>query len=119
MKKMSKSKQGKRNRNRGLNFERAVAKQLRHVFPDVGRQLEFQADQANGVDLRNTGVFKIQCKRNKGYCPITEIEEVKTAGIPVLISKADNKPAMAVIPFENLIELMEAYYNLDLSRDYL
>lgn len=110
---------GKMSRTKGHSYERTVAKQLRHIFPDVGRQLEYQEDECNGVDLKNTGVFKIQCKRLKKYSPITAIEEVKTEGIPVLVTRADNKPSMAVIPFDKLIELMEAYYNLDLSRDYL
>ncbi len=52
---------GKRSRDKGLNFERAIAKKFREVgFPLAERQLEFQINQAQGIDLKNTGKFHIK-----------------------------------------------------------
>jgi len=102
---------GKGARQKGLSFERAMAKDLRAVYPNAKRHLECQMDEAYGKDLENTGPFVFQCKRLKKYVPISTFKEI-TCGqyeIPVLISKADNEATMAVLKWEHLLTLIKVY----------
>lgn len=105
----------RRSRTKGLTFERWVAQKLRHIFPEVRRHLEFQKGEANGVDLSNTGQYKIQCKRFAKYAPMTCIEEVQyhawLGEVPVLITAGNDKPALAVIPLDEFIRLVEKDMN--------
>ena len=102
---------GKMSRTKGHSFERLIAKALRVVFKSARRQLEYQIDDCLGVDLAETGPYRIQCKRFKGYAPISAIEEIKCneelGDIPVLITQGDHKRILAVIPFEHLIRLFQ------------
>jgi hypothetical protein len=104
------AKRGRSARTKGHQFEREVAIQLRHIFPGVRRHLEYQDVEANGVDLVGTGRFKIQCKKLKKYSSITAIDEIEydraMGEVPILVTAGDNKPPMAVLPFEDLIVLL-------------
>lgn len=105
------SKQNKANRSKGHRFEREIVQAFRRTFPEARRNLEFQKEAAAaGVDLINTGRWRIQCKRGKQYVSVTKINEVKIcpieAGCPVLLTKADNKPILAVLPFDELLALI-------------
>lgn len=105
-----KTKQPKRinGSKKGKQFERDVANALGHIFPESQRMLEYQASKVIGVDLENTGEFAIQCKRNASYCPVSKITEIRdTSRTPVLITKGNNVPPMAVLPFKDLIGLLE------------
>lgn len=95
---------------KGKQFERDVANALGHIFPNAERMLEYQASGVIGVDLQNTGEFDIQCKRYAGYAPISKIKEIQVRDpnrTPVLVTKGNNMPAMAVLPFERFISLLE------------
>lgn len=102
---------GKLSRRKGHAFERWVAIQLRKVFPEAKRQLEYQFSDCVGVDLANTGDYKIQCKRERKYSPISAIEEVQICplegGVRVLITKADDKEPLAVLPFSEFVRLLK------------
>ena len=104
---------GKRSRTKGHSFEREIANMFRTLGFDARRHLEYQDGEANGVDIANTGPFRIQCKRHKDYAPISAINEIQLAGIPLLITKGDRKPAMAVLPLDALMKILadvgEAY----------
>lgn len=98
---------------KGKQFERDVANAIGHIFPEAQRMLEYQASVVIGVDLQGTGRFKIQCKNYQGYAPIGKISEIRAleeGDIPVLISKGNKLPAMAVLPFKDFIELLEEIY---------
>jgi hypothetical protein len=101
---------GASSRRKGHSWERSVAIRLRSVFPKARRQLEYHEDDCNGVDIANTGRFKFQCKKLKKYSPITAIEEIKCdvalGDIPVLVTAGDRQPPMAILPFDNLMELL-------------
>lgn len=110
------SRKGKTAIKKGKQFEREVAQLLGHIFPEAKRHLEFQADEAaQGVDLSNTGPFKIQCKNYQNYVSVSTIFEVKLQSeddIPVLLTKGNRLETMAVLPFRDLITLMEIAYSL-------
>lgn len=98
---------GKMQRDKGINYEREVARQLRVVFPDAMRNVT-ETQKGQGVDLTGTGNLRIQCKRHKAYVPISRLEEVpKTPGIiPVLITKGDRQPDVAVLYLEDLLRIL-------------
>ena len=98
---------GKKSRTKGHTYERETAVKFQAVFPDAKRHLEYQAGEANGVDLDNTGNLAIQCKRYKGYAPINKIFEVDAPGkIPVLVTKADRQPDMVILPLADFIRIL-------------
>lgn len=96
-----------------MSFEREIARALRPIFPEARRHLEYQDAEANGVDLVNTGPYKIQCKRGRQYSPISALKEVQICGsdVPVLITAADNEPALVVLPLVEWLRLLgENFY---------
>lgn len=102
-------------RAKGLQFERDVVNALGHIFPEAQRQLEYQTSDCKGTDTKNTGPFRIQCKNLQNYVSIKTIEEVKhnkKNDIPVLVTKGNRQKAMAVLPFEKLVTLLEVVYGL-------
>jgi len=111
---------GRHARTKGHSFERKLAKDFRDrdIFPDAKRHLEMQKEEAKGYDLDNTGPYRIQCKRHKKYAPITAIEEVQCleGEIPVLVTKPDNKPAVAVLPLDHWMEMLIALKELTLLK---
>ena len=47
---------GRKSRDKGHNFERQIARELREVgFPEARRHLEYQDGEANGVDIQGFG----------------------------------------------------------------
>jgi hypothetical protein len=103
---------GRRARQKGHQFEREVAILLREVFPKARRHLEYQDVEANGVDLVETGPFKIQCKKLKEYAPLNRIEEVQCdrlfGEVPVLITAGDGKEPLAALPLSDFIILAKS-----------
>lgn len=105
-----KSKTAKNNRNKGRAFELECIKEIKHIFPDALRHLEFQKEEAiKGYDISNTDHYDIQCKRGHNYASVLKIEEVKRVmdRVPILLTRADNKKTIACLYFEDLITLLE------------
>jgi len=105
------SQRGKANRRRGHQFEREVAIDLRAVgFHDAKRHLEYQKEEVVGVDIDNTGQFKIQCKakNNSPNIPAVfkEIKHDKDNDIPVVVFKVTNKGEYACFKWEDAQVLM-------------
>ena len=101
----------KMSRRKGHGFEREIAKMLRFVFPKARRHLEYQAIEADGVDISGTSFYKFQCKRLRKYASIKMITEINydefLGEVPVLVTKGDHSPIMAVLPFDELLRLIE------------
>jgi hypothetical protein len=58
--------------------------------------------------LELTGIFRVQVKNHKRYVPMNAIEEIAdTTGIPLLVSKADCKQWLAVLPLDDLLKLLQ------------
>lgn len=99
---------GKRSRTKGHSFERQIAREFKELgFEEARRQLEYNENDCNGVDLQGTGEWRVQCKRLKKYAPITCIKEIKTSGIHLLITKADNEPTVAVMYWDDLKKILK------------
>lgn len=110
MKKRSNSAKGKLARRKGHAFEREIAKIFQqNGWPEAKRHLEYQAAEVQGVDLDNTWPFAVQCKRGRSYAPINkifEVQESETGHVPLLVTKGDNQPIMAVLSLADLITLI-------------
>lgn len=104
---------GKSARTKGHSFERFVAIKLREIYPNARRQLEYQIDDCNGVDISGTGQFKFQCKKLKKYASINAIKEIQCETIlgevPILVTAGDHETVMAVLPFEELLRLLKKW----------
>lgn len=110
---------GKSARTKGHSFERFIARLFQFVgYAQAQRQLEYQVNQAQGIDLANTGRYKIQCKKTKKYVPLSTINEVKykEGDVPVLIAAGDNEPPLAVLKLEDFLALVSAdAFNLEVE----
>jgi hypothetical protein len=96
-------------RVKGLSFERVIANAFRLAgWLGAKRHLEMQAQDCMGFDLDNVDPFRVQIKRWKEYAPISCITEVKSAPgcVPMLITKGDNTPAVAVLYFDDFVRIM-------------
>ena len=101
---------GKTNRRSGHSFEREIANDLKEIFPGARRRLEYhKEDGGQGIDLINTGKYKIQCKNRKTYTSVNTINEVKCDfdEVPILITRAKRQGTMAVLPWKDLLNLLE------------
>lgn len=101
-------------RTKGHSFEREIAIALRMVFPKARRQLEYHESDCNGIDLAETGPYKIQCKRGRKYSSLSAIKEVVAdemiGEIPVLVTKGDNERILVALPLEEFIRLISQQY---------
>lgn len=110
LKKRTKKQNGKYSRRKGHQFERDIANQLKDIFPEARRQLEYHSADANGVDIQNTESFFFQCKKYKSYVPCTKINEIRCdrslGEVPILVTAGDNLEPLAVLPFKDLLNLI-------------
>lgn len=97
-------------RTKGHEFERNMAIEFRDrlYYRNARRQLEYQIDDCKGVDLKETGKFRVQCKRGKKYANINAIQEIEAEPdtIPLLITKADWEPVMVALTFDDFCALI-------------
>lgn len=98
-------------RRKGHSFERWCAEQFRKVFPHAKRHLEYQASEARGVDLDNTGQYLVQCKRGRRYASLSAIFEIQPCpiegGIPVLVTQGDSTQPLACLPLSHFLKLLK------------
>lgn len=97
---------GRYARNKGHSFERKVAEAFRRIFPGSARKLEYHESDCTGVDLRGTGPFRIQCKRNVKYAPIGKIEEIQENGIKALVTQGDRKKPVICLYLDDFLEIL-------------
>ncbi len=101
---------GASSRRKGHSWERTVAIMLREIFPGARRQLEYHENDCNGVDIAETEHFKFQCKKTKSYVSVNTIFEIvydPLFEVPILVTAADRKEPMAVLPLKDLIHLIK------------
>ena len=110
-------------RTKGHAWERQVAQDFQELgWSEARRLLEYNTRDANGIDLQDTFPFLVQCKRHKDYVSINHINEIQTGddgAIPLLLTKADRKPTMAVLPWTELKKLIKQAYETEKVYDLL
>lgn len=104
---------GAGNRRKGHSFERKIAQDFREAgFHDAKTKREARggdwSQTDDGVDLVDTGKWAVQVKCMKDYCPVSTIEEIHCDSpmSPFVITSADRKPVMAILPWEVLKDLI-------------
>lgn len=100
---------GKLSRTKGHSFERKIAQDLRSIFPQAKRHLEYQSQEAEaGQDLDGTKPFQIQTKKYAKYVNPSMIEQIKEVKgqYPVLITQGDRKRPIACMYYEDWKELL-------------
>ncbi len=105
-------------RTKGARFERAVAVALRDALHGVmvQRHGEAQRDGRGDVpDVQARGVVSVECKHHEKYANV--IRELETAAQrtgpgewPAGVVKADRKPAVVAMYFEDWLELLGAWH---------
>lgn len=94
-------------RIKGRRFEQEIVNDLKAVgMLDARRNLGESGGQLLGVDVIG-GVYRIQCKRYKGYASLSKLDEVPgTPGtVPLLVTKADRKPALVAMRWADFLAL--------------
>jgi hypothetical protein len=95
-------------RTKGAGGEREAAIALRPVFPHARRKVVNHAAAEDGVDLVETGAFRVQVKRHKKLSPITAINEIQdTTGIPLLLTRADGGEWFAAMRLADLLKILQ------------
>lgn len=106
----------KYSRQKGHSWERFCAAEFRELgFKDCITKREARGGDwqypDDGRDLVRTPGFAIQCKRLHSYVPVSTIEEIIDYPMEketrIVITKADNKDAMAILPWKNLKQLIK------------
>lgn len=102
-------------RRKGHQFERVIAQKFKKAgWKDAKRHLEYQIQEAGGVDLDETSPYLVQCKRGRKYAPIEKINEIgETNGVRLLVTKGDHKEIMAVLPFEDFLAMAKKLKELE------
>lgn len=105
---------GKKSRTKGHSFEREIARKLGGgvgPFPHARRHLEYQDSECYGVDLVNTGPYRIQCKRGKKPAPLSALLEVRAdemlGEVPILVTQGDRGRIIVAMPFEEFLRLLK------------
>jgi len=106
------SRRSRNNRAKGHQFERDISNELKGVgYPEARRQLEYHASDAKGVDIQNTGRYKVQCKNTKKYIPprtLKDIECDRVLGeIPLLVSKSQEGETVAILYWKDLKRMIK------------
>lgn len=99
---------GKMARRKGQEFERQCAKDFRKLgFPDARRHFESRKEAAEmGIDLENTGNWRVQCKKARKYVPVNTINQINAEGIHLLLASADHEETMAVMRWSDLQKIL-------------
>lgn len=102
---------GKRSRDKGANFERWVAKELKHIFSDAKRGIQYRDGGKEASDVSGAGPFHIECKHGKKPNPGAALEQAENdSGEGKLIAaivKDDRKSPFVVMLWSDWLELVE------------
>lgn len=98
-------------RTKGANYEREVARLYRKLgYKNARRKLD-QYQISGGLDLDNTGHWKVQCKACKKLNFIAAYNEAKSecgeTDIAVLHAKIDHKGSFVLLSESDFIELVK------------
>lgn len=97
---------GKAQRLKGHDWERRVVRELKEINYPARRILEYQEENANGVDV-DCGVFKIQCKKGKSIGVKAAYKEIKLEGIKVLVANWDRDVTLACLSWDDFKVILE------------
>lgn len=111
-KKINKSQMGKRNRQKGHQFEREIAKEFRNLGwkKTITSRAGDRSKDAGKVDLLNTSPLNIQTKSHNVFKnPIPTLKEMpqNNGFYNILIMRVKNKGDFVMMEKEDFYELIE------------
>ena len=102
---------GKAERIKGHNFEREISRQIRDIFPESRRGLQYQ-DGSKHSDVEGTP-FHIECKCGKKQNPRKALRQAisdnKKGRMPIAVIRDDRKPAFVCMLWEDFKELVKEW----------
>lgn len=106
---------GKTARRKGHNFEREIAKLLRHYYPNAKRQLEYQ--EGVGFDIAETGDLSVQCKVGKSFKIEKALKEAERSGkIAMAITKRDREDIVVSLYWKDFEYFLICYLDSKKKR---
>lgn len=107
-------------RVKGHTFERLCAREFRDMgFKDAKTKRQARGGDwsttDDGIDLVGTGKFLVQCKCLQNYVSVNTIEEVKGEGIPIVVTKANSKEPMAILPWNDLKHMIQMLKEIEVD----
>lgn len=108
---------GKASRDKGARFERAVANMFKDYGYDAHRTAQYRGNTGQAGDVEGVPYLHLECKHYKEIGRVYDWHEqaVRDASaegkgnLPTVIFKADNKPIMCLMAFDDWIELYNEY----------
>jgi hypothetical protein len=103
---------GASQRNKGHNFEREVAAELREIFPDARRGLQYQ-DGIGVADVVNVGPFHVECKRGAKPNPRAALEQAigdaRPGMVPIAVIRDDRAEAFCVLRWDDFKDFIREW----------
>jgi len=103
---------GASQRNKGHNFERRIAKELRYIWPDSKRGYQSRNNMDLVPDVENP-IFFIECKAHKKVNIKSALIQAETSRKPndkriaLAITKDDNQPIIASMRYDDLMKILK------------
>ena len=102
---------GARERLKGANFERAIARKLNELFPGLGAKRGFQYRTGSEVADVIAGPMWAECKAHKVTSPgaawLRAARDCEPGFIPVAVCKSDRKPVTITMALDDFAELVD------------
>lgn len=93
---------GKAERDKGHNFERKIARELRELGYDAKRGFQTRGGTAEEADVKGVGRLFIECKAhkqvNRQAAWLQAFDGARPGMIPIAVCKDDYKAPVAVLP---------------------
>ena len=103
----------KTQRRKGHTYERQITRELKEYFPDaITSRAGARHEDAKGIDIINTGLFNVQCKRreNLNIFNVLNKEMPADQNINIVFWKRDRHPdivCMDKVDFYELLQLLK------------
>lgn len=109
------SRRGRGARRKGANMEREIAREMNERIPGLGARRSIQSRGAqDGADVE-CPIFWIEVKAGKKPNPRAALEQAirdaaATGKIPIAVIRDDRRPAFAVLPWNDLLDLIAEWW---------
>lgn len=106
---------GKLSRDKGKRFELQVAHRLQEYGIDASRSAQHCGKTGQAPDVIGVPHLHVECKAQErmhlyDWMAQAQRDSVETGDLPVVIHKANNKPILVSMRFEDFMELYTRAY---------
>ena len=107
---------GKMSRDKGKRFEREVAQLFKEHGYDAHRTAQFKGKTGAAGDVEGVSRIHIECKHQERMNlydwmqqSVNDASAEDKGNLPVVIHKANNKPVLVTMRFEDWIKIYTSY----------